>query len=130
MSRRELTFLRDEAPAEVIAGLRIGYQGWVRIAGDGLRLFTEPAERCEDCAGWLVEPDHDADASGIKDLPVPCWCVWRGYWGIPEWADYRRRMDRLVAAWVAFHGPPDPALIAEWETRRAGWYTGSGASRP
>lgn len=68
---------------------------------------------CDGCAGWLLDVDNDASMSGVMDAPVTCGCCTSKSWDEAQWAEFRARMDRIVAAWTLFYGPADEELMAE-----------------
>ena len=109
----------DESVVGVVAGLLVtGLSGgpW----SDGQHSV------CEGCAGWLLDVDNDASYTGVTDAPVPCTCCTTKGWDKAQWAEFKVRMDRILAAWTVYYGGADEDLMAE---RRA-WIRDRHAHQP
>lgn len=80
----------------------------------GQEITGNGPEVCNGCAGWLIDVDNDASITGVMDAPIPCYsCCFPETWTEVQWAAFRARLDRIVAAWTLFYGPADPRLVAE-----------------
>ena len=104
----------DRSVAEFMDESVIGVAADLLITGlDGGRWMRAKYPLCPDCNGWLMDIRCDSRAQG-EDTPGPCLgCTFTDMWTEEQWAAFRARMDRLVAAWTAFYGPADPHLVAE-----------------
>lgn len=103
---RSMAEFMDESVIGVAADLLItGISG-----GSWMRAKYPP---CDGCNGWLMDIHCDSSVMG-EDAPGPCLsCTFTRLWSEEQWAAFRARMDRIVAAWTVYYGPVDPDLMAE-----------------
>lgn len=105
---RSMTEFMDESVIGVTADLVV-----TGINSRGSSWMRPKYPPCPECNGWLMDIRCDSRVLG-EDTPGPCLgCTFTEMWTEEQWAAFRARMDRLVAAWTVFYGPADPELLAE-----------------